>query len=1067
MIVDKSLTSIAVLALVSGLAWRPYARAIEVISAPPAVSASASGSSFLPAFSQDGSHLAWVSHANNLVTNDDSGLTLDVFLTDFLSGTTQLISVNTGGVGGGNFDSTHVSVGRYGYGVAFAGRSSNLTTNDTNNAVDIFVSRKPCGICSPGPITLASLDHSGRGSPNEPTPFAARPLSCNPQMDALGLRVAFESFATNLTSVVDTNGVSDVFVMGAAGPAVSAVSVGWQGGVTGDAPSHSPQINDTGSYVSFVSSATNLVFGFTNSNRGGDIYVRNLSGGPTYWASVGTRNVLVISPVPPAPPSNYYCFNHALSGDGLSVVYQANAGPGTSNNLLYFRVGMTNAIRIATVSDTAGRPQISTQGDWVTFSSQGQVYLWNRSSGSNALISAGTNGGPANGPSHSPVMSREPNARLIAFVSKATDLVANSLPSTWQIYAYDRFAGVTRLVSANANGSPSKGDFELSNIAVAPEGQPLVAFDGTAADLVPGDLNGQSDVFVRDIAANTTRLISRAHTSRPPATGIPMSDGRPSVSADGGKVVFMSVDNPGVGDDTNGWRDVFLRDLASGDLRRIGGEPITPFIRWQSAIDPVISGAGNRIAYTVFQTGPNWNTFTPVLFAFDVTANANVEVHRYNGFGVTVPRISVSSNGNLIAFESTMNAQSIVTNAADGNSGEDIFFRDLASGQTKLVSLNYEGIASGNQPSRNATLSADGRWVAFETFSTNLLASNATFSVHSLFVRDLVSNITEVASVGETGNPRWGSRGAGAFSGNSRYVAFVGTDYPIVRRDLELKTSAFVASLGENPVMNWDGRFVAYQTLPFSGIPQIRVVDMQSGFAKLVSANLSGTNGNGRSTGPLLTPDGRFIIFTSLASDLVANDNNNAADIFIADRILGRVLLLTINSAGTGSANGESSKPTLSADGRTLVFQSLASDFVAGDYNDRRDIFVATLAMPDSDSDGMDDDFEVTYFGDLSRNGAGDFDGDGHSDHQEFLAGTDPTGNGSILRVISISTSGTNTRQLVWSAVAGRTYAVQYRDSLEGAWSTLAGTVRATSPTASRLDTTAASGRFYRVVLAE
>jgi hypothetical protein len=109
----------------------------------------------------------------------------------------------------------------------------------------------------------------------------------------------------------------------------------------------------------------------------------------------------------------------------------------------------------------------------------------------------------------------------------------------------------------------------------------------------------------------------------------------------------------------------------------------------------------------------------------------------------------------------------------------------------------------------------------------------------------------------------------------------------------------------------------------------------------------------------------------------------------------------------------------------------------------------------------------VAYFGDLSRNGAGDFDGDGHSDHQEFLAGTDPTGHGSVLRVISISAPGESTRQLVWSAVAGRTYAVQYRDSLEDPWSTLAGTFRATSSTATRLDTAATAGRFYRVVLAE
>jgi Tol biopolymer transport system component len=1038
MSIEQLRRSVACLALITVLAWPANAEAIEVVSGPHTNSASASGGSFLPAFSQDGSHLAFVSHANNLVTNDDSALTLDVFLTDLLSGVTQLISVGTNGHGGGNFDSTHVSVGRYGYGVAFAGRSSNLTTNDTNNAVDVFVSRKPCGICLPGPIALVSVDRFGR-SPQDPVPFPARALSGSPQMDALGLRIALESFATNLTSVVDTNGTSDVFVTGASSPsAVSAVSVAWQGGVTGDGPSHSPQINNTGSHVSFVSSATNLIFGFTNSNRGGDIYVRDLSGPGTYWASRGTRGLLVGAF--PAPVSTYYCFNHALSGDGSSVVYLANAGAGTSNVLLYFRAGMTNAIRIASYADS-GRPQISAQGDWVAYSALGHVYLWNRITGSNTLISASTNGSPANGQSKSPIMSADPNARLIAFVSRATDLVSNAPPSSWQVYVYDRWSVLTRLVSASVNGLPSRGDFELSNIAVASEGQPLVAFDGTAADLVANDLNGQSDVFVRDIAANTTRLISRAHALRQLRTATPMSGAPASISRNGRVMAFTSFDDPSTADDTNVWQDVFVKDLNSGAVRRVS-QQVNPPLGVSAAHTPRVAQAGTHVIYNV-------NPFRPDdLYWFDLATGTNLLVSGDLPYLSTAA--GVSSNGLLVIFERQ----------------SQVFARTMPDGEASLVSIRSDGTGGGNQASSNATLSADSRWVAFESTSTNL-TTNVTFGIRCLFVRDLLSNVTEIASVGTDGNPRWGSRAAGVFSGNSRYMAFVGTDYPLVRRDLELKTSALVAHLAENPALNWDGRFVAYQTLPFMGVPQIRVTDMQSGLSKLVSANLSGTNGNGASTRPLITPDGRFIVFTSLASDLVQNDNNSASDIFIADRILGSVLLLTINGAGTGSANGASSKPTLSADGRTVVFQSLAKDLVPGDYNDRRDVFVATLSMPDSDGDGMDDDFEVTYFGDLSRNGAGDFDGDGHSDYEEFLAGTNPTSDNSILRVISISAPAGTARQLVWSAVAGRTYAVQYRDSLEEGWSTLAGTVRAVSSTAARLDTTAVAGRFYRVVLAE
>src|SRR5688572_15668180 len=92
---------------------------------------SGAGGSYLPTFSEEGALIAFLSHANNLVTNDDSGLSLDVFLAGGQS--MELISIKKSGIGGGNADSTHPLVSRYGTMIVFAGRSSNLTTNDTNN----------------------------------------------------------------------------------------------------------------------------------------------------------------------------------------------------------------------------------------------------------------------------------------------------------------------------------------------------------------------------------------------------------------------------------------------------------------------------------------------------------------------------------------------------------------------------------------------------------------------------------------------------------------------------------------------------------------------------------------------------------------------------------------------------------------------------------------------------------------------------------------------------------------------------------------------------------------------
>jgi Tol biopolymer transport system component len=1034
------------------------AQPIGPVSGARTVSATGSGGSFLPVFSHDGHFIAFLSHANNLVTNDDAGRTLDVFVSDMTSGITELVSVNASGFGGGNADSTHLSLSRYALGVAFTSRSSNLTTNDTNNVTDVFLRDRTSGAFRR--TTLASADRFGR-SPAEPVPYTVRPLSSNPRIEAFGPRVVFQSVATNLTSLADTNNANDVFFTGAAAPLV-LVSVAHHRGAAADGASHSPQVSDNGQYVAFISTATNLVLN-GDTNRGGDIYVRDLSFGGNYWLSANTRPLLIVNPPLPAPPSTYKCFNFALSASGRSVVYQATAGgPSSSNVLLYFEIGFTNPVLIASDSDLVGRPQISSQGDWVAFSSRSNVYLWSRATGSNILVSANTNSVPGNGPSHSPVMDRFAN--YVAFLSRASDLVPDGASNHFQVYVYDCAARITRLVSVNTNGAPSADNFELSNLAIAPEGPLLVAFDSTASDLIANDFNGQSDVFVRDVSRNETLLISRAHASRPARTSTLMSGSNASVSGDGRIVAFTSFDSPFVPDDTNIWQDVFVRDLMSGDLQRISGQQVYEYFTAQAAVDPVVSRAGNRVAYSVVRSGSGGPD--RVLFLSDLLERTNVLVIRDSSFS-WLGSTSLSSNGNLVIFQSPASVQTLVSNRTDRNTGDDIFVRDMSTGEIRLVSVDYTGTRSGDGPSSNAVLSPNGQWVVFESRATNLRGcddgigvSGCLDSPGGLYLRDLQSDDTNYLVSPNV-------IGRSVFSGDSSWMAFVRTNLEIHVRSLVSHGRQQVCSACDLPALNQNGRFVVYVDRSSQGPRQIHLKDMQTGLDRLVSATSSGVGGNGHSTNPLITADGRFIVFESLASDLVANDNNNAADIFVADRFLRTVLLLTINTFGTGSANGPSSKPVLSADGRKLVFQSLASDLITGDYNDRRDVFIATLSMPDSDGDGMDDDYEITYFDDLSRDGAGDYDADGQTDYEEFIAGTNPRDDASILRVISISASDATVRQLIWSSVAGRHYAVQYKDSLGDSWSNLAGVVTANSTTATKTDSAAALHRFYRVVVAE
>ena len=240
-------------------------------------------------------------------------------------------------------------------------------------------------------------------------------------------------------------------------------------------------------------------------------------------------------------------------------------------------------------------------------------------------------------------------------------------------------------------------------------------------------------------------------------------------------------------------------------------------------------------------------------------------------------------------------------------------------------------------------------------------------------------------------------------------------------------------------------------------INDIYVRDRTAGTVVRIGDNIA----NDSSSRPLLSADGRYVVFTSKASNWVADDDNGVQDVFLHDRYRGVTYRL---SAG----NGPSARHIISGDGRTVVFQSLASNLAAGDYNEGLDIFSVRLGAGDSDHDGMDDAWEMAYFNSLDRDGSGDFDGDGQSDFQEFLAGTDPTNAGSVLEVIAIRSLNPSQLRLLWSATAGKHYVIQSKSSLDApSWTNVTEPITANTA-AMAIDVASASpAAFYRVVLVQ
>jgi hypothetical protein len=210
------------------------------------------------------------------------------------------------------------------------------------------------------------------------------------------------------------------------------------------------------------------------------------------------------------------------------------------------------------------------------------------------------------------------------------------------------------------------------------------------------------------------------------------------------------------------------------------------------------------------------------------------------------------------------------------------------------------------------------------------------------------------------------------------------------------------------------------------------------------------------------TGDGRYVAFAK------ADDWDGTEPVFnqiyLYDLWLTNATLLSRSILG-GAANGPSGSPSLSADGRTVVFDSLASDLVANDRNEVSDVFVARLTAADANNDGLEDGWAARFLP-PGASADTDSDGDGATNLQEFLAGTDP-GSGESVLALELSAPAEGSVELSWNPVYGRTYQVQHRASLaEGQWADLGAPIVAVQSGSVSSALPAAGGAgFYRIVV--
>jgi Ca2+-binding RTX toxin-like protein len=332
---------------------------------------------------------------------------------------------------------------------------------------------------------------------------------------------------------------------------------------------------------------------------------------------------------------------------------------------------------------------------------------------------------------------------------------------------------------------------------------------------------------------------------------------------------------------------------------------------------------------------------------------------------------AISADGRFVAVES--GADNLST--GDNNTFTNIFVRDLQASTTTLASITFDNSAGANDNASNPSISADGRFVALASSADNLsTGDNNSFS--NIFVRDLQGSTTTLASVTFDNS-------AGAnddsfdpeISADGHFVAFQsGADnlstgdnntFPnIFVRDLQASTTTLASvtfdnSAGANdgsfsPAISADGRFVAFSSSADNLAPDdnnavlnVFVRDTQPpGTTTLVSraAGPAGAGADGGSSSPAISADGRFVAFSSGADNLSAEDDNNVQNVFVRDLVANTTTLVSRASGAAGAgANDGSSDPAISAEGRFVVFGSGADNLSGEDNNDYVNVFVRDL----------------------------------------------------------------------------------------------------------------------------
>ncbi|MES1244176.1 MAG: hypothetical protein ABUT39_21405 [Acidobacteriota bacterium] len=911
------------------------AGAAELVSGVERFSASASAESRSPSLSADGRWVAFQSTARNLVAGQVSGGVYgNVFLRDRVTGANVLASHIPGSPQtAGNLHSYSPIVSADGSVVAFLSSSGDLVAGlvDQNAGDDIYLYERATG-------SVVLVSHAA----GAPTSAGSGDCYTGTLVSADGRYIAFNCRATNLVAgQTDTNGEPEAFLYDrVAGTTVLVSHKPGLPATAGNAGAAPKAMSADGRFLVIASLATDLVPG--------------QSGLFLYDRTTGALTAVAPGAAPGFAPAS-------ISADGnyIAILSMANLVPGQvdpggqQDIFLYDRQAGTFALvthahssAVTSADGWAFPPRLSADGRWVVYQSDAgnlvagqtgnsvhQLYLYDRLSGTNTLITHNSGSPTASSNEFADnQLALSSDGRYVAFASHASDLVAGQVDAnqSYDVFLYDRTTNASTLLShIPASAVTAGSDRSWAPAALSGDGR-WIAFFSDAADLAADDFNATRDVFLYDSQDGTLRLASERDPANPARTGV-LESRMGDVSDDGRYVVFHSP-SPNMAEgvaDTNGASDVFLRDRATGGTVLVSGSAAAPGTAANGGSGVfAVSGDGRWVAFgseaTDLVAGQTDLFQTFDLFLWDRETGARSLVNHTPSSPVATANwgaeaVALSADGRYVAFVSL--ATNLVAGQIDAPWDADVFVYDRTTGGTTLVSHKAgSALAAAGDCQYSVSISADGRYIAFTSDAPDLIPGLTFENTYTnVYLHDRITGITTLAS-----------RAPGPLlqAGNS---------------------TSYGSSLSQ------DGRFVAFFSTASDLVPgqsthgsDIFLYDHSTGTVRLVShvpGSLS-TGGNSYSTSGLVSPDGSSVVFLSSARDLVAGQIEPGIpsvhdDLFRYDVRTGAVSLVSHAPDSAVTATNWATGLYSVGAGGAVVYGSRAGNLVPGqvDVPDTDDVF--------------------------------------------------------------------------------------------------------------------------------